>query len=101
MTPIRFAAFVLTVALLLPISPEAKAITVLPDAPHFAATSLALNPLPGTTTETPATMSAEATTPSAPLMGRHKVRCGCLYLDWWYDTPGMWVSVETDNLPEI
>jgi len=56
---------------------------------------------PAVTVEIPAPAGETVEVPAATLLSRQKVNCGCLYLDWWYETPGMWVSVETDRLPEI
>ena len=96
MTPPRFATIVLTVMLLLPISPDAKAMIV-PSADALTVATLTGFPLVERVFNEafkPAEVGAEIPA-TGPLWG-HKIQCGCLYLDWWYETPGLWVTLPTN-----
>lgn len=96
MTPTRFAILVLVTAILLPISPNPSAVPTRPDADLLTAT-------PSATLSVKDIARSALAEPRLPVYyGQGSVDCKCLYIDWWYDTLGMWVyTVDSPNDPAL
>ena len=101
MTSLRFVALTLIVAVLLPISPAIQAMTAEPAGTLSATAFPILLQVDAASRDEIVADFGTASPPVPFMLGRSKVKGGCLYLDWWYDTPGLWVSRCPDLLTAI